>query len=702
MKNLFRILAAVYVTMAATACVEEKISSVDTEKFNVEINANLTHDTRTLIGDLTDGIYPFTWENTDELAILENVNGAKSQVVKATVKELSDDAKSASFSTTLGSRSGSTFDYYAYYPYSAYLNGELTIPSAQTQRASSVDPVSALMYASSTGFSQQNSNLEFMFGHISAYARMTVTGLSTVDGAAVKEVRFTVNNKELAGTFTCSDSEYSVKEGYSTIISDVAALQYSDKADFDVWFSTIPVDEIAEFTVEVVTPLYIYSKTFTSGRHFGLEQGVVSNFTVNMKNAETQLRTTLNNEIHYISSDGKIVEPNPSYYADGITFGDGVSIVSNTYEDGEGIIVCNAPITSIGVRAFYSRSTLKNIILPETVTEIRDYAFDSSGITEITLPEAVTTIDTYAFNKCSSLTDVKMGNNVKQIGDLAFFQCRKLANINFSEKLEKISDNAFSYCGLSEIVLPNSLKTIGKYAFDHCTDFTELVIPESVETVATCAFEYCEGLQTLTVNGGALELYSFWYCKNLVTATIGGKTSSIGDSAFSNCTNLTDVTIGNSVTYLGSGAFWNCTSLKNISIGNGITELSGEIFHSCRNLKNIEWGTGLTRIDGTVFRGCSALTEITIPDTVTTIKAVILNCVFNDCANLKSITFGRNVTTISQLAMDCPSLKTLYFNMDTPCAISLPNTITTVYVPRNSLEAYKTAWSNYADMIYPM
>lgn len=132
-----------------------------------------------------------------------------------------------------------------------------------------------------------------------------------------------------------------------------------------------------------------------------------------------------NNQIYYTSTDGNILAPHsPTAF--------NVSIVSNTYEEGQGIITFDGPLTSIGYEAFKNCGGLSSIVLPTTLTEIGKYAFQScSSLTGITIPNSVTTIGNYAFEHCDNMTaDVVIPSSVTNMGGWIFNSCG-FANCTF-------------------------------------------------------------------------------------------------------------------------------------------------------------------------------------------------------------------------------------------------------------------------------
>ena len=186
-------------------------------------------------------------------------------------------------------------------------------------------------------------------------------------------------------------------------------------------------------------------------------------------------------------------------------------------------------VTTIGDNAFSGFSGLTSVTIPNSVTSISDNAFrDCSGMTSVTIPNSVTSIGSTAFMGCSGLTSVNIGNSVTSIGCCAFAGCSELTSITIPNSVTSISDDAFRDCsgmtsvtvasgntkydsrdscnaiiesatntlvyGCKNTTIPNSVTSIGDYAFFGCSGLTSVTIPNSVTSIGFCAFEGCSGL----------------------------------------------------------------------------------------------------------------------------------------------------------------------------------------------------------------
>ena len=119
---------------------------------------------------------------------------------------------------------------------------------------------------------------------------------------------------------------------------------------------------------------------------------------------------------------------------------------------------------------------------------------------------------------------------------------------------------------ITKCIIPNSVTSIGYYAFDCCESLKEITIPNSVTSVGRLAFRYCTSLTSISIPESVTSIgeYAFYSCESLKEITIPNSVTSISKHAFSWCNSLTSITIPNSVTSVGRLAFWNCKSLKKV------------------------------------------------------------------------------------------------------------------------------------------
>ena len=265
--------------------------------------------------------------------------------------------------------------------------------------------------------------------------------------------------------------------------------------------------------------------------------------------------------IYYTSSDGNIVKPN-AYPSATEVFG--ANILSNTYENGQGIITFDAPITSIGTDAFANCHTLTSITLPNSVTSIGDWAFVlCDSLSSITIPNGVTSIGISTFEYCSSLSSIALPNSVTSIGFHAFLGCYNLTSITIPNSVTSIGGSAFDGCSsLTSITIPNSVTSIGWNAFYHCYFADENFVNNS-----NCSSENVWGAIIVDddVNGTLIKDNVVVYGRpNIDTSIIPEGVLSIKNGAFIGHERLTSVTIPSSVISIGLNAFYDCMLLKSI------------------------------------------------------------------------------------------------------------------------------------------
>ena len=259
----------------------------------------------------------------------------------------------------------------------------------------------------------------------------------------------------------------------------------------------------------------------------------------------------------------------------------------------------------------------------------------------------VSCISDGAFKGCKELTSVTIPNSVSSIGYYAFEDCPKLLEINVAnDNPEYMSEDG---------VLFNKNKSLVRFPQCKTGSYT---IPAFVRNINPDAFKKCIGLTSVTIPKSVTDIGSdaFYGCKGLTSVIIGESVQHIWDSAFSGCDKLSSIVIPESVTDIGDKAFSGCAELISLDIGNSVQHIGKEAFAGCDKLSSIVIPESLVDIGERAFCHCVGLTSLIIPNTVKSIGCYA----FSSCRNLKVVTIGDSVKWIGSLAFSyCDSLNTI-------------------------------------------
>ena len=363
------------------------------------------------------------------------------------------------------------------------------------------------------------------------------------------------------------------------------------------------------------------------------------------------------------------------------------SIGERAFRGSTGLTSINIPnsVAVIEDMAFYGCSSLESVAIPNSVTSIGGSAFlGCSGLTSLTIGNSVAVIGDMAFLDCSGLTSLTIGNSVTSIGDMAFYDCSSLSHLIVPDSVITIGRDAFNgvdtvyYRGGAEgspwgagvvittvyeeegdpLVYESPYKTT---VIDCNTAATNVIIPNSVTTIGGSAFQGCSSLTSLTIGNSVTKIgdKAFQDCSSLTSLTIGNSVTTIGNNAFRDCSSLESVAIPNSVAVIGRSAFLGCSGLTSVTIGSSVTTIGNNAFRDCSSLPSINIPDRVTSIGEGTFYGCTSLASLAIPNLVTSIG----DFAFWGCRSLTSVTIGNSVTTIGSDAFaDCINVDTLYYN----------------------------------------
>lgn len=427
-------------------------------------------------------------------------------------------------------------------------------------------------------------------------------------------------------------------------------------------------------------------------------------------------------------------------------------------------------VNSIGANAFRACATLQSITVPSSVQHFGVNAFykckslqvtnfmgdiaqwcamrfkgpysnpicqshrfyiKDKELREVVLP-LVDTIPEYLFDGCTSIKSISIPAGVKFFGKNAFYGCKSLSTTNFQgdiaewcmirfdgsfsnpigqshnllinnqeitelvipNTIDSIGDGQFDCCAsFNSIVIPNSVKYIGEGAFYKCSSVATITVPSSVTMIQERAFSGCDSLVALTVEEGNTVYDSRNNCNAIIETSsntlvagcaatvIPENVTKIGKHAFSYHTLLHTITIPSSVTTIDDRAFTRCSALASITLSDGLEFINHSAFAGCELLANITLPTTVTYIGEAAFRQCSALKSIIIPNNVTSIKrsafsyctslqflmlsTTLMNIeeqAFRNCTSLVSVTLPKSVITLDKYVFaNCSSLKQVMY-----------------------------------------
>lgn len=325
--------------------------------------------------------------------------------------------------------------------------------------------------------------------------------------------------------------------------------------------------------------------------------------------------------------------------------------------------------------------------LPNITGILETQIFNATGIEHIVSLGSITEIKNSSaelygtFSNCKSLQDAVLPDTLETIGNYAFMNCTSLTNINIPESVTTIGQNAFYGTNLSMDITDKLLNitSIGQNAFGNCSNVTGEVNLPLCKSIKGFQGTAITGIKDIS---SATEIGAYAFTKtNLTTVTIPETVTSIGISCFDGCSNL-EIDLSNlseNITTLSVACFRNCSKMIGI-INLPNLESVGSFSFGYTGITKVTSLGQVTNIPDDTFQGCSELRYVELPNTITNIGAHS----FQGCSKLKVI----------KIYADVPPTTT-----NNPLQY-----INKIYVPDDSVEAYRSAsgWTTLADKIHPM
>jgi len=294
----------------------------------------------------------------------------------------------------------------------------------------------------------------------------------------------------------------------------------------------------------------------------------------------------------------------------------------------ESEIVVPASVQHIDNEVFFNNQELTNITLPQGLKTIGAKAFEFLfNLKSINLPEGLESIGWAAFAN-TGLVSVVLPNSLKELGVYAFGACRELTGIIIPGDITRIEASAFWYCAkLAAVTLPSGLKVIDENAFG-MTAISSITLPDSLEEIADHAF-YGTAITNIIIPAGCNKLSPMAFVGSpLETISVAGNNSTYRSEQ--NCiiriaddtliTGIDTSVIPAGIKHIGKGAFYGRTGLKSVVIPQGVITVQESAFQHCTALENVIMFEGVTSIERWVFSNTHALHTIIIPASVTAIS----------------------------------------------------------------------------------
>lgn len=299
----------------------------------------------------------------------------------------------------------------------------------------------------------------------------------------------------------------------------------------------------------------------------------------------------------------------------------------------------------------FKDSKLAAFEIPKQVTALKTGCFKNTNLKTIDL-SGIITLDNSIFFNCLSLREIILPETITEIPDNFCLRCQRLEKIDLSH-VKAIGTNAFSEC--SNLDAGNLSAKIDRHAFEG-TAVRNLDIKD-ISELDKGVYQNCENLESVTISGDrAIPDRLFSGCKNLKNVTIDEGITAVGDSAFSK-TAVEKIILPSTVIVVRSDAFRECRQLREVILNDGLKTIAESAFKRTENLSEISIPNSVIHIGSGCF-ACSGIKSVKLPESGT--FTVILWETFFGCKNLETVKLPDSVNVIDDYAFsECTSLKNI-------------------------------------------
>lgn len=325
----------------------------------------------------------------------------------------------------------------------------------------------------------------------------------------------------------------------------------------------------------------------------------------------------------------------------------------------------------IGMCAF---SGCSNLDAGNLSAEIDKYAFEGTAVRNLDIKD-ISNLDKGVYQNCGNLESVTISGN-GEIPDRLFSECNKLKNVTIGEGVTAVGDSAFFKTAVEKIILPSTVIVVRSDAFRECRQLREVILNDGLKTIAESAFKQTENLSEISIPDSVKHIGSGCFaCSGIKSVKLPENSAftSILWETFFGCKNLETVKLPDSVNVIDDYAFSECTSLRSINLDKvqvidssafaktaleyitlSARKIGSGAFAQCENLKKADLsGIGTKKVDSRLFFECMNLSKISLPKNQ--IKIFGDDCFYHTA--IKEITFDTEQITVGLNAFGKTNLK---------------------------------------------
>ena len=373
-------------------------------------------------------------------------------------------------------------------------------------------------------------------------------------------------------------------------------------------------------------------------------------------------------------------------------------------------VVIGEGITSVGGRAFEECVNLTSVQLPDSLKfiswegflgcvnlpsvefpttnrlSIGERAFSRTGLTSLVLTDNIIHLGDFAFSGCTDMVSVKLSSGLGEYTRPGLFNgCSSLTSVDFGTGVRFLGQDCFSGAGFTELVLPDTIRSLGDRCFDGCEQLTELDLGRGVQTVHESAFASCKNLKKVTIGSSVerIERNAFHRCEaieeiyidDLVSwnnAEVIFKDSSPTyygyDRLYIEGVLAERVVIPETLTVVRAHTYGAAGSIKTVTVPNHISSFDG--FSDCVNLTHADIGSSVVSLGQGIFRGCTSLKEVVFRGSAP--ETISQSMMFERCT--ATCYYPANDPTWDEKAMYYPSASLTWIAYDPAVGVANPFT----------------------------